>query len=176
MAVYVLSGLSRHDTNETDTNKTDSTVSLLSFLPISNICCISIGLPLNLLIAVLIIFQRRLHKPRHIFWLGVIFSGLFAQLVSLNELLASYVVPEHRPTCITFNLLVGIPYANLLLNVFFCLLDRYVAFTYPMWHKKQMKIKWIITAQLVGLIFISILFKTSHFLDGSFSRVSCRQH
>ena len=160
--------------NETDTNKTTGS-SFLVFLPISNICCISIGLPLNLLIAGLIVTQERLHKPRHIFWLGVILSAIFAQLVSLNELFAFKIFPDYHPACVAFHLLVGIPYANLLLNVLFCLLDRYVAITYPIWHKKEMKIKWIVTAQLFGLIFISILFKVSYFVDGSFSEVSCCQ-
>ena len=148
---------------------------LLAFLPIFNISCVTIGLPLNLLIAGLIVTQERLHKPRHIFWLGVILSAIFAQLVSLNELFAFKIFLDYHPACVAFHLLVGIPYANVLLSVLFCLLDRYVAITYPIWHKKEMKIKWIVTAQLFGLILISILFKVSYFVDDSLSKISCRE-
>lgn len=113
--------------NETDNNKTE----LLAFLPISILTCVSIGLPLNLSIVGLIITQRRLHKPRHVFWLGVTFSCILAQLLSLDELLVFYIFPNYRPACLAFVLLVGIPYANLLLNVFFCSVDRYVAILTP---------------------------------------------
>ena len=139
-----------------DTNQTSIQVpySSLPSLPVSDICLVSVGLTLNLLIAYRIVTQQRLHKPRHIFWLGVTFSCLFAQLVSLNELFFFYVYPDDRSACIMFHLFWGVPYANLLLNVFFCLMDHYVAITYPMWHTREMKIKWIFTAQLSGLIFI----------------------
>ena len=160
-----------------DTNQTSIQVpySSLPSLPVSDICLVSVGLTLNLLIAYRIVTQQRLHKPRHIFWLGVTFSCLFAQLVSLNELFFFYVYPDDRSACVTFHLFWGVPYANLLLNVFFCLMDHYVAITYPMWHTREMKIKWIFTAQLSGLIFISILFKISYALDGSLSLISCRR-
>ena len=160
-----------------DTNQTSPQVpySSLSSLPFSDICLVSVGLTLNLLIAYRIVTQQRLHKPRHIFWLGVTFSCLFAQLVSLNELFFFYVYPDDGSACVTFHLLWGVPYANLLLNVFFCLVDHYVAITYPMWHTREIKIKWIFTAQLSGLFFISILFKISYALDGNFSLISCRR-
>ncbi len=151
-------------------------LSLVAFLPISIICCVSIGLPLNLWITGLIITQQRLRKPRHIFFLAVIFSCLFAQLLSLNELLVFYIAPSFWPACLTFSFLVGIPYANLLLNLFFCLVDRYAAITHPMWHKNKMTTSRIITAQLLGFFSILVLFKINLFLDGNLSEIKCQQH
>ena len=141
--------------NESNQTSAQVPYSSLSSLPaVPDIGLVSVGLSLNLLVAGRIVTQQRLHKPRHIFWLGVTFSCLFAQLVSLNELFFFYVYPDDRSACIMFHLFWGVPYANLLLNVFFCLMDHYVAITYPMWHTREMKIKWIFTAQLSGLIFI----------------------
>ena len=158
--------------NESNQTLAQAPYSSLSSLPaVSDIGLVSVGLSLNLLVAGRIVTKQRLHKPRHIFWLGVTFSCLFAQLVSLNDLFFSYLDLEDRPTCATFHPFLTVPYANLLLNVFFCLVDHYIAITYFMWHTK-MKIKWIFTAQLLGFISISILFKNSYFLDES--GLSCR--
>ena len=158
--------------NESNQTLAQAPYSSLSSLPaVSDIGLVSVGLSLNLLVAGRIVTKQRLHKPRHIFWLGVTFFCLFAQLVSLNELFFSYLYLEDRPTCATFHPFLAVPYANLLLNVFFCLVDHYIAITYFMWHTK-MKIKWIFTAQLLGFISISILFKNSYFLDES--GLSCR--
>ena len=158
--------------NESNQTLAQAPYSSLSSLPaVSDIGLVSVGLSLNLLVAGRIVTKQRLHKPRHIFWLGVTFFCLSAQLVSLNELFFSYLYLEDRPTCATFHPFLAVPYANLLLNVFFCLVDHYIAITYFMWHTK-MKIKWIFTAQLLGFISISILFKNSYFLDES--GLSCR--
>ena len=159
--------------NESNQTSAQVPYSSLSSLPaVPDIGLVSVGLSLNLLVAGRIVTKQRLHKPRHIFWLGVTFSCLSAQLVSLNELFFSYLYLEDRPTCATFHPFLAVPYANLLLNVFFCLVDHYVAITYFMWHTRKMKIKWIFTAQLLGFISISILFKNSYFLDES--GLSCR--
>ena len=159
--------------NEKNQTSAQVPYSSLSSLPeVSDIGLVSVGLSLNLLIAGRIVTQQRLQKPRHIFYLGVTLSCLFAQLVSLNELFFSYLYLDDRPTCATFHPFLAVPYANLLLNLFFCLLDHYVAITYSMWHTREMKTKWIFIAQLSGLIFIAILFKNSYFLDRS--GFSCR--
>ncbi|KZS14955.1 Uncharacterized protein APZ42_019463 [Daphnia magna] len=154
------------------TNKTEP-VSVLAFLPLAIVSCVSVGAPLNLLIAVVIIVQRRLHKPRHIAWLGVTFSNLFAQVVSVNELIVFYLMPESKTACWIFSLLVGIPYASLLLNLLLGLIDRFIAITFPLWHKNQVSVKLIIAEQLTGVVLLSILFKASHFWDGIRKNVSC---
>lgn len=160
--------------NET-INNTESTT-MLSFLPLAIVSCVSIGVPLNLLIAVVIIVQKRLHKPRHIFWLGVIFSNLFAQLVSFNELLVFYLLPDNKPVCWAFAFLVGIPYANLLLNLLLGSIDRFVAITYPLWHKNKVTIRCIVAGQLIGVTLLTLIFKTSYFFNGILKNISCQQH
>ncbi len=160
--------------NETDTNEAEPE-SVLAFLPLAIATCVSIGIPLNLFVASTIITRRKLHKPRHIFWLGVTFSNLFALLVSLNELIV-LLFPDSKLACLTFVLLVGIPYATLLFNLLLGLLDRYVAITCPMWHKNKVTVGRIVMAHLTGFLIISVCFKISYFLDGSLVNISCRQH
>jgi hypothetical protein len=157
-----------------ETNTTEPTT-MLAFLPLAIVCCVSIGVPLNLLIAVVIIAQKRLHKPRHIFWLGVIFSNLFAQLISVNELLVFYILPGNKTACWTFVFLLGIPYATLLLNLLLGSIDRFVAITYPIWHRNNVTIKLIVTGQFTGLLLLTIVFKTSFFVNGTFETISCHQ-
>lgn len=158
-----------------ETNNTEP-ATMLAFLPLAIVTCVSIGVPLNLLIAVVIIAQKRLHKPRHIFWLGVIFSNLFAQLVSFNELLVFYLLPGNKPACWTFVFLLGIPYATLLLNLLLGSIDRFVAITYPLWHRNKVTIKLIVTGQLSGVILLAIIFKTPYFLNGTFKNINCNQY
>jgi len=91
----------------------NSTNHILAFKPMAILLCASVGIPLNSLIAFVIISMERLHKPRNIFWLGVIFSNLFALVTSLIEFVALY--GPSRGFCTVFVLLVGIPYSVLLL-------------------------------------------------------------
>lgn len=53
------------------------------------------------------------------------------------------------------------------------LIDRFIAITYPLWHKDKVTIRRIFTAQLLGLLFISLLFKTSHLIDLDLLDVQC---
>lgn len=158
-----------------ETQRTEP-VTVLAFLPMAIISCVAIGAPLNLLIAVVIIAQRRLHKPRHIFWLGVTFSNLFAQLVSINELVVFYLIPENKATCWAFFISVGIPYASLLLNLLLGLIDRFVAITYPLWHKNKVSVKLIVIGQLTGVLLLLLLLKTSYFWDGIPKDVTCHKN
>jgi len=91
----------------------NSTSNVLAFKPMAILVFASVGIPLNSLIAFVIISMERLHKPRNIFWLGVIFSNLFALVTSLIEFVALY--GPSRGFCTVFVLLVGIPYSTLLL-------------------------------------------------------------
>ncbi len=90
-----------------------NTTEILAFKPIAILVFVSVGMPLNALIGLVIITTEHLHKPRHIFWLGVIFSNLFALVTSLIEFIALY--GPSRGFCTVFLLLVGIPYTTLLL-------------------------------------------------------------
>ena len=163
-------------TNETYYNSTREPREIASFLPIAILCCASVGIPLNLLIASVIILQRRLHKPRHIFWLGVTFSNLFALLASLAEFAVFYSAPGNQIMCWIFIVLVGIPYGTLLLNLLLGLLDRYAAITYPLWHKNWVTVKRIVSAQLAGLAVITISFKIPYMVEGNLNELDCEDH
>lgn len=167
--------LSISETNSNDSiSKEPSDVP--SFLPVAILCCASVGIPLNLLIASVIIVQRRLHKPRHVFWLGVTFSNLFALLTSLIEFAVFYSNSGSKIMCWIFIILVGIPYGTLLLNLLLGLIDRYIAITYPLWHKNRVTVSFIVTAQAVGLLVISIAFKVPYMIEGNLTELNCQEH
>ncbi len=146
-----------------------------SLLSIVTVICVSVGFPLNLFVAGAIIVRNALHRPRHICWLGVTFSSLFAQLLSLNELLSIYIIPESKLICWTLTVFAGIPYATLFQNLFLCLLDRFVAITYPIWHKSKVTVSRIVKAQLIGVLLVSVLFKISTFVDDTLTNINCHQ-
>lgn len=151
--------------NATAVNVTEDDLPLpmLAFKPIAILICAAIGIPLNGLIAMIIITSERLHRPRNIFWLGVTFSNLFALATSLVEFSALYGASE--AACTVYVLLLGIPYATLLLNLLLALMDRFVAITYPMWHKDKVTSKVIFVVQIAGLVIIGLLFKVPLLLD-----------
>lgn len=171
-----LSKMLNFSASETYSNSSRETRDIATFLPIAILCCASVGIPLNLLIASVIIAQRRLHKPRHIFWLGVIFSNLFALLASLAEFAVFYLAPGNQIMCWIFIVLVGVPYGTLLLNMLLGLLDRYAAITYPLWHKNWVTVKRIVSAQLVGLVAITVSFKIPYMVEGNLSELNCEKH
>lgn len=102
-----------NDTLNSTLDQDSPLLSIVALKPIAILFCAVIGIPLNGLIAFVIISMKRLHKPRNIFWLGVTFSNEFALLTSLVEFMALYV--PSKVACTLYVLLVGIPYATILL-------------------------------------------------------------
>ncbi len=82
-----------------------------------------IGLPLNVMMAAIIISWRRLHSPRNILWLGSAFSNLFI-LITINIIKFYAFHWQDVPSCKLYVFLVGIPYASLLMNLLLALIDR----------------------------------------------------
>ena len=163
-------------TSVNDTTTTDVVEPIaITFLPVAILVCVSIGFPLNFVIASVIIAQRRLHKPRHISWLGVTFSNLFALVTSVTQLLVLS-FPQNQFVCMAFILQEGVPYGTLLFNSFLALLDRYMAISYPLCYKKKVTNLRIILAQIFGLVLISVLFKTFYLLPGNqLANVQCNE-
>lgn len=112
----------------------------------------SAGIPLNLIIAIVIMAFRRLHKPRTILWLGVTLCNLLALITILIEFLA---YQTHNTTiCLFFVAITGVAYTCLLLNLFLALVDRYVAIVYPMWHRRKVTVQRVVVGQLLGFFFV----------------------
>lgn len=85
-----------------------------TFLMTSKLICCSVGIPLNLSIAITIIRYRRLHnKPRNIFLLGIIFSYLTFFVPAIIELIYWELYPV-QSVCQSYVAVVGVPYGLLL--------------------------------------------------------------
>ena len=95
---------------------------------ILHLICLSQGVPINVLIGVVIVRNRRLHNPRNTFWLGIILLNLMTMFMAVLKLLAIHVatLDDSDPTCLTFSFLTGKPYTILLFIMLLATLDRYV--------------------------------------------------
>jgi len=87
---------------------------------------LSQGIPVNVLIAVVITSNRRLHNPRNTFWLGIIWLNLLTMMMSVLLLLAVYLPARHaKDFCLVFSLTTGKPYTILLFIGLLATFDRY---------------------------------------------------
>ena len=131
-----------------------------TFLCVTHLTCGFIGLPMNILLLSFIVHSRRLHKPRNIVWLGIVFSNIIILLNRLLELCAF--VFQDETLCRIFIFMVGLPYAALLLNLFLALVDRYVAFKYSLWYKRQVRIHYIVIGQIAANLLLIFVAKFSY--------------
>ena len=132
-------------------------------LTTNNVLCGVIGIPLNVLTAALIVFSPRLHQSRNILWLGVAFSNVLILFQHLLEFYANQFQSE--TTKKIFNLVIGLPYASLALNLFLSLIDRYVSIAHSSWYKRKVNITWIVSGQIGWFSIICVLMKGPYFLE-----------
>lgn len=93
---------------------------------VSIVVLLSQGIPVNLLIAVVISSNRRLHNPRNAFWLGIIWLNLLTMMMSVLLLLVVYLPPpQAKDVCLVFSLTTGKPYTILLFLGLLATVDRY---------------------------------------------------
>ena len=133
------------------------------FVAASNVICSVVGMPLNLLIAFFIILKRRLHKTRNIIWLGVALSNV---LILSHYLLEVYAYQTQSATARKiFTLGLGLPYASLMLNLFFSLVDRYISIGHSVWYKRNVTITWIVSGQIGCFSILFVLMKGLYFIE-----------
>ncbi|EFX82082.1 hypothetical protein DAPPUDRAFT_316623 [Daphnia pulex] len=127
---------------------------------IVHLICLSQGIPINLLIGVVIARNRRLHNPRNTFWLGIIVLNLLTIFMAVLKLLVVHVAddPAHF-TCLLFSFMTGKPYTILLFIMLLAILDRYVAITYPLYHREHVTVRLVVFVQ-IG-IFLAVFFLLS---------------
>lgn len=131
---------------------------LNTFQSVSHVFLCVTGLPLNLLIIVVILTNKRLNqKPRNVLWLGVIVSNFFTLLTILIEFLAYYY--DSVLGCQVFAMVTGVAYTCLLYNLLLALLDRYAAIVYPFVHREKVTVRKVVAAQLLGALFFFLLIK-----------------
>ncbi len=104
---------------------------------IKAVCC-SIGIPLNISIAVAITRLRRLHrKPRNFFLLGIVLSYLSFFIVPIIELIYWRIYPDES-LCRAYVAVILVPQGLLLINMLLALVDRYLAINHPLLHREKM--------------------------------------
>jgi hypothetical protein len=100
--------------------------------------CCSIGIPLNLFIAVTIIQRRRLHrKSRNIFLLGITLSYLSFFIPPAIELIYWALYPVES-VCHAYIIVVAVPQSLLLINMLLALTERYLAINHQLLHRRKM--------------------------------------
>jgi dopamine receptor D1 len=105
---------------------------------IMKIVCCSIGIPINVSIAVTIIRLRRMHrKPSNFFLLGIVLSYLSFFIVPIIELIYWGLHPDDS-LCRVYVSVVGVPQGLLLVNMLLALIDRYLAINHPLLHREKM--------------------------------------
>ena len=105
---------------------------------IIKIVCCSIGIPLNISIAVTITRLRRLHrKPRNFFLLAIIMSYLSFFIVPIIEVIYWGLDPDES-LCHAYVAVIAVPQGLLLINMLLALIDRYLAINYPLQHREKM--------------------------------------
>lgn len=128
------------------------------------------GVPLNLFIAGVIMTFKRLHnKPRNVLWLGVTFCNLFSLLTIFIEFLAYHT--QNTFTCVIFVSTTGVAYTCLLFNLLLALIDRFAAIVHPLWHRRKVTVRWVVTGQSISFIVVVLLIKFQFIVE--FSPPNC---
>ncbi len=120
--------------------------------------CLVIGIPLNTLLAVVILWLRRLNsKPRNIFLLGITFSNLSAFIPPLIEIINFF-----HPNDVLCKMYVATNRLHdvyLLLNILVSLTDRFIAIRHSMWHRKNVTVPWVVFVLITGFITTTFICK-----------------
>nr|CAH0103954.1 unnamed protein product [Daphnia galeata] len=126
---------------------------------IEKIGCCSIGIPLNISVAVAITRLRRMHrKPRNFFLLGIILSYLSFFIVPIIELIYWGIYPDES-LCRAYVAVIGLPQGLLLINMLSALIDRYLALNYPLLHRGKMTVRFASIVMILSSIFTVFFLK-----------------
>ncbi len=118
----------------------------------------SIGIPLNLLVAGTIAFNRQLQATQNIAWLGIGFANVFTLAGFLVEVAAAreddtyFFLPLYEA-------IVGLPATSLILYLTLSLLDRRFFFRYTAFYKKYVTNPLILAIQLTCFVLIVLAIK-----------------
>ena len=138
---------------------------------------IAIGLPLNILVAWVILRNRRLHNPRNAFWLGSIVCHLATlSMGALEAILFMNSQREHPNVfCHIYVLLASSPYTNLLVSLLLATADRWIALSYPLRHRRHVTV-FRVAVFLVSSWVLVLGALTSPYWSGKFQLPSCFVH
>ena len=134
---------------------------------------IAVGLPLNILVAWVILQNRRLHNPRNAFWLGSIVCHLATLLMGAFEAILVMNPTQHPNVfCKMYVLLAGSPYTNLLVSLMLATVDRWIALSYPLRHRKHVTV-FRVAVFLVSSWILVLVAMTSPYWSGKIQLPSC---
>ena len=144
--------------DSTDRSNGSFPIKLDFFQSTCHLLLASVGIPLNLIIAIVILACRRLrNKPRNVLWLGVTFCNILTLLTILVEVLAFHT--ENSFLCLCFVSMTGVAYTCLLYVLLLALLDRYAAIAHPLWHRSKVTVRRVVIGQIGGCSFFLFLIK-----------------
>ena len=134
---------------------------------------IAIGLPLNILVAWVILRTRQLHNPRNAFWLGNVFCHSVTLLMGAFEAIL-IMNPQQHPNifCQIYALLVGSPYTNLLVSLLLATADRWIAINYPLRHRSHVTV-FRVAVFLVSSWALVLIAMTSPYWSGKIQLPFC---
>ena len=149
----------------------------IPFLRLVRWTIIAIGLPINFLVAWVILRNRQLHNPRNAFWLGNIVCHLVTLLMGALEAILFMNPQREQPNvfCNIYALLVGSPYTNLLISLLLATADRWFALSYPLRHRKHVTV-FRVAVFLVSSWVLVLAALTSPYWSGKFQLPSCFVH
>ena len=128
--------------------------------------CVLVGLPLNFYIALKIMFKRRLNsKPRNIFQL----SFSFCNIISLGVTNILEIIHHLRPNdnvCRLYVAIGALPSFLFFFNLLLSLMDRYVAISYPLWHRNKVSVNsvifWLLLLNLALTVGVKWIYVGQH--------------
>jgi len=105
--------------------------------------CCTIGLPLNLFIALGICDRKKklYEKPRNILLLSLIVCNILTLLMAIDEIVY-YFWPDES-VCRLFVTVIELPYILFFFNLLLSLVDRYVAMARPVWHHNNVTVSFV---------------------------------
>ena len=161
--------------NSTDSLEEDFKKAGLS-VPFSGLVrwvAIAIGLPLNFLVAWVILRSRWQHNPRNVFWLGSIVCHLVTLLMGAFEAILVINPPQHPNVfCQIYVLLIGSPYTILLVSLLLATADRWIALSYPLRHRRHVTVFRVAVVLLSSWVLV-LGAMTSPYWSGKIQLPSC---
>ena len=132
-----------------------------------------VGIPIQLLVAIVILKSRRLHNPRNAFCLGNICCCFSTLLISAYECLLLIYRPNRPLFCQLYGLLVGSPYSNLLVTILLATVDRWFAISAPIKHRKHVTVFRVAVLLVTSWISVLLINTSSYWLGWHQVSVSC---
>lgn len=126
---------------------------------------VTLGLPIHLLVAYVILRTNSLHSPRNTFWLGIITCHFSTLIMASLEYLLEVRQWKYFVVCRTYILLVDLPYTNLLVNLLMATADRWIAISYPILHRRRITVFGVVMFIITSWILV-LLMQTSPYWLG----------